>query len=118
MPGGHKGRNAGECSAPMERFSLLGQAMPNGPIRRITTNVELTRRMASAEIVRPGTVFYYDDTVGVRRLGRIFYNEPREEWVSSQAASFPKRRCPRMERPWLSVRVIDWAVSTFCEECI
>ena len=53
----------------------LGNAAPSGPIRTLCTNPARTRLWGTAgDDEDMGTVFYYDDTVGLRQLGFLVYN--------------------------------------------
>ena len=53
----------------------LGNAAPYGPVRSLCTNPARTRLWGTAgDDEDMGTVFYYDDTVGLRQLGFLVYN--------------------------------------------
>ncbi len=53
----------------------LGNAAAYGPIRCLCTNESKTRLWGTAgDIEDLGTVFYYDDNVGLRQLGFLIYN--------------------------------------------
>jgi len=53
----------------------LGNAAPYGPIRCLCTNAAKTRLWGTAGDEEDlGTVFYFDDTVGLRQLGFVIYN--------------------------------------------
>ncbi len=53
----------------------LGNASPFGPIRALCTNPARTRLWGTAGDEEDlGTVFYFDDTVGLRQLGFLIYN--------------------------------------------
>lgn len=53
----------------------LGNAAAYGPVRCLCTNENKTRLWGTAGDVEDlGTVFYYDDKVGLRQLGFLIYN--------------------------------------------
>ena len=53
----------------------LGNAAPYGPVRCLYANAEQTRLWGTAGDEEDlGTVFYYDDRVGLRQLGFLIYN--------------------------------------------
>lgn len=53
----------------------LGNAAPHGPVRCLCTNAAKTRLWGTAGDEEDlGTVFYYDDRVGLRQLGFLIYN--------------------------------------------
>lgn len=63
--------------AVVDRGSVfaLGNAAPYGPVRCLCTNPARTRLWGTAGDEEDlGTVFYYDDTVGLRQLGFLIYN--------------------------------------------
>jgi hypothetical protein len=55
----------------------LGHAAAYGPIRCMCTNADQTKLWGGAgDPEDMGYVFYYDDEVGLRQLGLIYYNAP------------------------------------------
>ncbi len=62
----------------------LGQAVPYGPIRQIVTDSTQTKAFGiGGDCSDLGTIFYYDDKIGVRRLGRVFFCEAREPGLAA-----------------------------------
>ncbi len=55
----------------------LGNVAPYGPVRALCTNENKTKLWGTAGDENDlGTVFYYDDEVGIRQLGFLIYNMP------------------------------------------
>lgn len=58
-----------------EEVFALGNAATYGPVRCLYANAEKTRLWGTAGDAEDlGTIFYYDDKVGLRQLGHVIYN--------------------------------------------